>query len=179
MDESEDFDLAALAVEDEAAALRLLDAMRILRGISRRELDRRLGRTEGYMAQVLGGFVALKFRLLVQIVRALDFEPWLFFFTVFSRPPGALLDRKPTAMEHILEVLTATSGSPRRAVPRELATVDLAETLPRVKRLMAETARRAKPKPAGEPEAPPDAPRKGRRKASSDEPPPRRRPETT
>ena len=180
MDETEDQDLAA---EDEAAALRVLDAMRILRGVSRRELDRRIERTEGYIAQVLGGYVALKFRLLCQIVRALDFEPWFFFLTVFSRPPGALLDRAPTAMEHVLEVLTTMSHSPRRAAPRERATIDVVETLPKVRRLLVETARRAKPKaaPAAEADAPADVPRRRRRKDKKDpgkEPPPGRRPET-
>jgi len=41
--------------------------MRRLRGISRREFDSWLGKSEGYMAQVFGGFVGLRFKLLLDI----------------------------------------------------------------------------------------------------------------
>lgn len=138
-----DLDDSELESQDEQAALQLIEAMLTLRGVSRRELDRRIGKSEGYITQVLGGFVGLRFKLLARIVRALDFEPWVFFATVFSRPRGTILDRDPTAMEHILEVLTAMSHPPRR-VARPVATASFMELLPRVQAIMTPTVARAK-----------------------------------
>jgi len=74
-----------LAREDEATARRLVESLLALRGMSRKELDRRIGRTPGYVSQVLNGTVGLKLATLLTFIRALDFEPEAFFRTLYKR----------------------------------------------------------------------------------------------
>jgi len=88
-----------LAREDEATALRLVESLLALRGLSRKELDRRIGRTPGYVSQVLNGTVGLKLGTLLTFIRALDFEPEAFFRALYRRGRrlGFAGDAKSTA----------------------------------------------------------------------------------
>jgi len=57
-------------------------------GLTRKDLDQRLGAGPGYVSQVLKGRMELKLRHILAILRALDVEPALFFQTLYpeSRP---------------------------------------------------------------------------------------------
>ena len=57
-------------------------------GLTRKDLDQRLGAGPGYVSQVLTGRMELKFRHILAVLRALDVEPSLFFQTLYpdSRP---------------------------------------------------------------------------------------------
>jgi len=57
-------------------------------GLTRKDLDQRLGAGPGYVSQVLTGRMELKFRHILAILRALDVEPSLFFQTLYpeTRP---------------------------------------------------------------------------------------------
>jgi len=57
-------------------------------GLTRKDLDQKLGAGPGYVSQVLTGRMELKFRHILAILRALDVEPALFFQTLYpeSRP---------------------------------------------------------------------------------------------
>lgn len=57
-------------------------------GMTRKDLDQKLGAGPGYVSQVLTGRMELKFRHILAILRALDVEPSVFFQTLYpeSRP---------------------------------------------------------------------------------------------
>lgn len=57
-------------------------------GLTRKDLDQKLGAGPGYVSQVLTGRMELKLRHILAILRALDVEPSLFFQTLYpeSRP---------------------------------------------------------------------------------------------
>ena len=57
-------------------------------GLTRKDLDQRLGAGPGYVSQVLTGRMELKLRHILAVLRALDVEPSLFFQTLYpdSRP---------------------------------------------------------------------------------------------
>src|SRR5690349_7037409 len=92
-----------LATQDEETALRLIEALLALRGLSRKDLDRRIGRTPGYVTQIINGTIGLKFSMLVRMIRALEFEPEVFFRTVFKRNRPLVFGSDPTSLEQVLE----------------------------------------------------------------------------
>lgn len=57
-------------------------------GMTRKDLDQKLGAGPGYVSQVLTGRMELKFRHVLAILRALDVEPSVFFQTLYpeNRP---------------------------------------------------------------------------------------------
>ena len=57
-------------------------------GMTRKDLDQKLGAGPGYVSQVLTGRMELKFRHILAILRALEVEPSVFFQTLYpeSRP---------------------------------------------------------------------------------------------
>jgi transcriptional regulator with XRE-family HTH domain len=78
-----------MTIEDEVRrATKLLETVMQTVGLTRKELDHRLGAGPGYVSQVLTGRMELKFRHILAILRALDVEPSLFFQTLYpeSRP---------------------------------------------------------------------------------------------
>lgn len=52
-------------------------------GLTRKDLDHRLGAGPGYVSQVLTGRMELKFRHVLSILRALDVEPSVYFLTLY------------------------------------------------------------------------------------------------
>lgn len=52
-------------------------------GMTRKDLDQKLGAGPGYVSQVLTGRMELKFRHILAILRALDVEPSVFFQTLY------------------------------------------------------------------------------------------------
>ncbi len=78
-----------MTIEDEVRrATKLLETVMQAAGLTRKELDQRLGAGPGYVSQVLTGRMELKFRHILAILRALDVEPSVFFQTLYpeSRP---------------------------------------------------------------------------------------------
>jgi transcriptional regulator with XRE-family HTH domain len=78
-----------MTIEDEVRrATKLLETVMQAAGLTRKDLDQRLGAGPGYVSQVLTGRMELKFRHILAILRALDVEPSLFFQTLYpeTRP---------------------------------------------------------------------------------------------
>ena len=65
-------------------------------GLTRKDLDQRLGAGPGYVSQVLTGRMELKFRHILAILRALDVEPSLFFQTLYP-------DARPSTDQAVME----------------------------------------------------------------------------
>ena len=65
-------------------------------GLTRKDLDQRLGAGPGYVSQVLTGRMELKFRHILAILRALDVEPSLFFQTLYP-------DTRPSTDQAVME----------------------------------------------------------------------------
>ena len=86
-----------MTIEDEVRrATKLLETVMQAAGLTRKELDQRLGAGPGYVSQVLTGRMELKFRHVLAILRALDVDPGVFFQTLY---PG---DR-PTSDQVVME----------------------------------------------------------------------------
>lgn len=86
-----------MTVEDEVRrATKLLETVMQAAGLTRKELDQRLGAGPGYVSQVLTGRMELKLRHVLAILRALDVDPSIFFHTLY---PG---DR-PTSDQVVME----------------------------------------------------------------------------
>src|ERR1044071_585511 len=80
-----------MTVEDEVRrATKLLETVMQAAGLTRKELDQRLGAGPGYVSQVLTGRMELKFRHILAILKALDVDPGVFFQTLYpeSKPSG-------------------------------------------------------------------------------------------
>ena len=78
-----------MTIEDEVRrATKLLETVMQAAGLTRKDLDQRLGAGPGYISQVLTGRMELKFRHVLAILRALDVDPGMFFQTLYpdSRP---------------------------------------------------------------------------------------------
>jgi len=90
-----------MSIEDEVRrATKLLETVMQAAGLTRKELDQRLGAGPGYVSQVLTGRMELKFRHVLAILRALDIEPSLYFQTLY---PDARSSSDQTVMEEFLK----------------------------------------------------------------------------
>lgn len=73
-----------MAIDDEVRrATKLLETIMQAAGMTRKDLDQKLGAGPGYVSQVLTGRMELKFRHILAILRALDVEPSVFFQTLY------------------------------------------------------------------------------------------------
>src|SRR5262245_55840061 len=113
-----------LAIEDEGNARRLLESLLALRGMTRKDLDRRIGRTPGYVSQVLNGTVGLKLMTLLTFIRALDFEPEVFFRTLYKRGRPISFAGDPESMADILSRLREMDMESAKGRPGDLATFE-------------------------------------------------------
>ncbi len=104
-----------LAREDDYTARRLVESLLALRGMTRKDLDRRLGRTPGYVSQVLNGTVGLKLSTLLLFVRALDFEPEVFFRTLYKRGRPLSFSGDPESTAEVLSRLREIDLEPGAA----------------------------------------------------------------
>ncbi|HYU35544.1 MAG TPA: helix-turn-helix transcriptional regulator [Thermoanaerobaculia bacterium] len=90
-----------MTIEDEVRrATKLLETVMQAAGLTRKELDQRLGAGPGYISQVLTGRMELKFRHILAILRALDVEPNVFFQTLY---PGDRPSSDQAVMEEFLK----------------------------------------------------------------------------
>jgi transcriptional regulator with XRE-family HTH domain len=69
--------------DDVRRATKLLETVMQAAGLTRKDLDQRLGAGPGYVSQVLTGRMELKFRHVLAILHALDVEPSVFFQTLY------------------------------------------------------------------------------------------------
>jgi transcriptional regulator with XRE-family HTH domain len=80
-----------MAIEDEVRrATKLLETVMQAAGLTRKDLDQKLGAGPGYVSQVLTGRMELKYRHILAILQALEVDPGAFFQTLYpeSKPPG-------------------------------------------------------------------------------------------
>jgi transcriptional regulator with XRE-family HTH domain len=90
-----------MTVEDEVRrATKLLETVMQAAGLTRKELDQRLGSGPGYVSQVLTGRMELKFRHVLAILRALDVDPSVFFQTLY---PGDRSSSDQVVLEEFLK----------------------------------------------------------------------------
>ena len=92
---------------------RILDRIRLLIYLSdttQREVESRVGFSRGYLSQILGGTVEIKYWQLLAILQAIDFEPSEFFAKLFPR-------RRHPALE-VLDDFRRQAGEP---LSRDLA----------------------------------------------------------
>jgi transcriptional regulator with XRE-family HTH domain len=88
-------------MEDEVRrATKLLETVMQATGMTRKDLDQKLGAGPGYVSQVLTGRMELKLRHILAILRALEIEPSLFFQTLY---PEARPSTDQTVMEEFLK----------------------------------------------------------------------------
>ncbi|HYG62691.1 MAG TPA: helix-turn-helix transcriptional regulator [Thermoanaerobaculia bacterium] len=74
--------------EEVRRATKLLETVMQAAGLTRKDLDQKLGAGPGYVSQVLTGRMELKYRHILAILRALDVDPGVFFQTLYpeSKP---------------------------------------------------------------------------------------------
>lgn len=78
-----------MTIDDEVRrATKLLETVMQAAGLTRKDLDQKLGAGPGYVSQVLTGRMELKLRHIIAILRALEVEPTVFFQTLYpeNRP---------------------------------------------------------------------------------------------
>jgi len=131
--------------DDVRRATKLLETVMQAAGLTRKDLDQKLGAGPGYVSQVLTGRMELKFRHILAILRALEIEPSVFFQTLYPEgrpasdtvvmeeflrrfqrlgfgtqpapPPAPPLD--PQELERLIQnaVRAALSGAPPKPAP--------------------------------------------------------------
>src|SRR6476619_8579557 len=67
-------------------AIKLIEGVMRVQGVTKKILDERLGKSPGYFAQVLSGRLELKYRHILAILRGLELEPRVFFRSLFPEP---------------------------------------------------------------------------------------------
>ncbi|MEA2602017.1 MAG: hypothetical protein QOF89_3009 [Acidobacteriota bacterium] len=78
-----------MTIDDEVRrATKLLETVMQAAGLTRKDLDQKLGAGPGYVSQVLTGRMELKLRHILAILHALEVEPSVFFQTLYpeNRP---------------------------------------------------------------------------------------------
>jgi transcriptional regulator with XRE-family HTH domain len=78
-----------MTIDDEVRrATKLLETVMQAAGLTRKDLDQKLGAGPGYVSQVLTGRMELKFRHILAILRSINVEPSVFFQTLYpeNRP---------------------------------------------------------------------------------------------
>jgi transcriptional regulator with XRE-family HTH domain len=133
-----------MELDDEVRrATKLLETVMQAAGLTRKDLDQRLGAGPGYVSQVLTGRMELKFRHVLGILHALEVAPSVFFQTLYpedrpstdavvmeeflrrfqqlgfgARPspsPGPALDPQELERMIVSAVRTALGGAPGAA----------------------------------------------------------------
>lgn len=109
-----------MSIEEEVRrATKLLETVMQATGLTRKELDQRLGAGSGYVSQVLTGRMELKFRHILAILQALEVDPSVFFQTLY---PGDRPTSDQVVMEEFLKRFQKLGfgGGP----PPQTATID-------------------------------------------------------
>ena len=111
-------------------AIKLIEAVMRVQGVTKKDLDRRLGKATGYFAQVLSGRLELKFRHVSSILRALEVDPGIFFRALYPEPPEAAVSGR--GMERYLGSLHRM-GLAVRSEPPPSASIDADELERRIR----------------------------------------------
>lgn len=139
--------------QDEAQRiLKLLEAAVVKSRRSRRQIERKLGWSQGYLGSILRGRIGLKVWHVFALSRELGIEPLSFFLT--AAPP-----RDPSWILKQLGIELPPPKPPEPAVPKpEPPPVDWDELEDMMRRLLLEELTRlglVEPEPEPEPETPP------------------------
>jgi transcriptional regulator with XRE-family HTH domain len=102
--------------EEVRRATKLLETVMQAAGVTRKQLDQRLGAGPGYVSQVLTGRMELKLRHILAILRALDVEPSVYFQTLY---PEGRAPSDAAVMEEFLRRFQRMGFSPRPAAEPE------------------------------------------------------------
>ena len=127
-----------MTIDDEVKrATRLLETVMQAAGLTRKDLDQKLGAGPGYVSQVLTGRMELKLRHVIAILRALEVDPAVFFQTLYPENRPAT---DAVVMEEFLRRFQQMGFGPRPAVPAPVLDTQELGTLIRsaVREAMAE-----------------------------------------
>ena len=104
-----------MTIDDEVRrATKLLETVMQAAGLTRKDLDQKLGAGPGYVSQVLTGRMELKLRHIIAILRALEVEPTIFFQTLYPENRPAT---DAVMMEEFLRRFQQMGFGPRPAQP--------------------------------------------------------------
>ena len=95
-------------------------------GLTRKDLDQKLGAGPGYVSQVLTGRMELKLRHIIAILRALEVDPTVFFQTLYPENRPAT---DAVVMEEFLRRFQQLGFGPRPAQPAPALDAQGLETL--------------------------------------------------
>jgi transcriptional regulator with XRE-family HTH domain len=148
-----------MTIDDEVRrATKLLETVMQAAGLTRKDLDQKLGAGPGYVSQVLTGRMELKFRHILAILHALEVEPSVFFQTLYpeNRP-----STDAVVMEEFLRRFQRLGFGTQPAQPAPALDPGELERLVQsaVRAALSEPPERV---PEGEREASEERPRKGR-----------------
>jgi transcriptional regulator with XRE-family HTH domain len=102
-------------IDDEVRrATKLLETVMQAAGLTRKDLDQKLGAGPGYVSQVLTGRMELKLRHVISILRALEVDPAVFFQTLYPENRPAT---DAVVMEEFLRRFQQLGFGPRPAPP--------------------------------------------------------------
>jgi transcriptional regulator with XRE-family HTH domain len=151
-----------MAIDDEVRrATKLLETVMQAAGLTRKDLDQKLGAGPGYVSQVLTGRMELKFRHILAILRALEVEPSIFFQTLYpeNRPSSDAV-----VMEEFLRRFQKLGfgAQPEPPPPPPMASQDLERMIQNAVRA-ALAGKPEKPAPSGSEGVGGQKPRKKRR----------------
>jgi len=142
-----------MTIDDEVRrATKLLETVMQAAGLTRKDLDQKLGAGPGYVSQVLTGRMELKLRHVIAILRALEVEPAVFFQTLYPENRPAT---DAVVMEEFLRRFQQLGFGPRPVPAPVLDTQELGT-------LIRSAVREALSEP---PEADNDAPGNGKSRA--------------
>ncbi len=152
----------AMTIDDEVRrATKLLETVMQAAGLTRKDLDQKLGAGPGYVSQVLTGRMELKLRHIIAILRSLEVEPSVFFQTLYPENRPAT---DAVVMEEFLRRFQQLGFGPRPAQPAPALDPQGLETLIRsaVRAAMAEPPEPAPPSSPGNGEDRSERHREGR-----------------
>jgi transcriptional regulator with XRE-family HTH domain len=160
-----------MTIDDEVRrATKLLETVMQASGLTRKDLDQKLGAGPGYVSQVLTGRMELKFRHILAVLRALEVEPNVFFQTLYPEHRPAT---DAVVMEEFLRRFqklgfgTPSAPPPSPAVdPRELE-----QMIQNAVRAALTASPGGEATAAGNPESPPENTKpRGRKPRGGDKP---------
>jgi transcriptional regulator with XRE-family HTH domain len=116
-----------MTIDDEVRrATKLLETVMQAAGLTRKDLDQKLGAGPGYVSQVLTGRMELKLRHIIAILRALEVDPTVFFQTLYPENRPAT---DAVVMEEFLRRFQQLGFGPRPAQPAPALDTQGLETL--------------------------------------------------
>lgn len=137
-----------MTIDDEVRrATKLLETVMQAAGLTRKDLDQKLGAGPGYVSQVLTGRMELKLRHIIAILRALEVEPTVFFQTLYPENRPAT---DAVVMEEFLRRFQQLGFGPRPAQPAPALDTQGLETLIR-SAVRAALSEPQEPAPSGSP----------------------------